>query len=90
MLGCGYDSRFRGGCNIKNADDHDLRGVCPGWWRSQPFILDVIRLRKWRENLGHPNDIPARLLDAIDWLDMYENEAERRMIEEQKNVSQRR
>lgn len=83
-FGCGYDPQYSGSCTMKQAEDVDLHGICPGWWRMQPFALDVVRLRKWKANLGHPNEIPAKLLDAIDWLDAFESDAEIKRMEQRK------
>lgn len=73
-FGCGYDPKYSGKCRMKQGK-HNLHGKCPGYWRTQPYIIDLIYMAKNRANLGHPNDIPNRLVQSMMILDAYEVEA---------------
>lgn len=57
---------------MTQAEDVNYKSTCPGWWRQQPFILDLITMRTWKANLGHPLQIPHRLLDAVSRLEVLE------------------
>jgi hypothetical protein len=63
---------------------HNLRGICPGWWRQQPFVMDMIQMSRFRANLGHPLHIPNRLIVALSYLDIYEAEAAEALREQAK------
>jgi len=94
-FGCGYDPDLSGKTRVKQSPDYDLHGICPGWWRQQPYVLDTVDLAHWRANLGHPNLFPNRLFESISWLDYHTNKAEialmeiRRRQAESKNVPKR-
>jgi len=83
-FGCGYDSKYSGKSKLKQNEDHDLQGICPAYWRQQPFIIDVLQMRSFKENLGHPLHIPNRLLQSITYLNIYEEEARERLREMEK------
>jgi len=67
----------------------DLKGNCPGWWRTQPYVLDVLYFSKHRDLLEHPNHMPNRLAQSLTYLDSFETEAAmtRLKSKESKNVS---
>lgn len=81
QFGCGLDPALSGSCKIANSAGHDLRGICPGWWRQQPFIMDLIQMTRFRTSLGHPLHIPNRLIVALSYLDIYEVEAAQKLRE---------
>ena len=83
-FGCGFDSRFAGKCQLKMTmvEGVDYHNTCPGWWRQQPFILDLITMRDWKANLGHPMHVPHRLLDAMSRLEALEYEEQKKRMED--------
>lgn len=85
-FGCGYDERFSGKSYLTPVDEEniDLKGICPAYWRQQSYIIDVLQMRSFKENLGHPLHIPNRLLQSITYLNIYEEEARERLREEKK------
>jgi hypothetical protein len=80
-FGCGYDPKYSGTSKMKQNPKYDLKGICPGWWRQQKFVLDTVEYANWKSNLGHPNDIPNRLIEAISWLEYHQMEAEKALAE---------
>ena len=81
MLGCGYGDYPK---NKLVSGKHDTQGICPGWWRTQDFILDLVFLRKHVGNLGHPQKWPNKLCEALIFLESYEAEAEAKLDEVRK------
>jgi hypothetical protein len=79
-FGCGYDKN-KGKSKLKSQDEHDLYGSCPAYWRQQPYIIDVLQMRAFKENLGHPLHIPNRLLMSMTYLNIYEDAARERLRE---------
>lgn len=77
-FGCGYGAYPKG--KLKQGK-HDTQGICPGWWRTQDFIADLVFLRKYTAGLGHPQKWPQKLVEALIFLEAYESEAEVKLAE---------
>ena len=71
LFGCGYDHN-RGLGRLRSAKGIDVKGICPGWWRNSDIVDDVATMRDFKSNLGHPQNIPNRLIEAMRYLDNQE------------------
>jgi hypothetical protein len=68
LLGCGYKDEYRGQGVGKMAKGAlvDYRGTCPVYYRASPFMDSFLRLRRWKDNLGSPLDLPNRFVAAFE------------------------
>jgi hypothetical protein len=71
LFGCGYDEN-RGQGQLREAPGIDTRGICPGWWRNAPIVDDILTMRDYKNNLGHPLHIPQRLIECLRYLENQE------------------
>lgn len=78
ILGCGYDSRYAGKAVAVSGSEYDLKGICPVWWRRQPFVESVVYCNKFRNTLGDARLWPARLGYTLMYYDMMEAEQYRK------------
>jgi len=82
LFGCGYDPQYRGQGQLREAKGIDAKGICPGWWRNSPIVDDVAMMRDFKSNLGHPLNLPQRLVEALRYLENQEIISTNRKIAE--------
>jgi len=84
LFGCGYDEN-RGCGRLRESKGIDAKGVCPGWWRNSEIVDDVLMMRDYRANLGHPLHIPQRLIECIKYLENQEIIAQNNRLEKMRD-----
>ena len=84
MMGCGFDSRYKGRSAI--AQDAGLHGICPGWYREQAFFEDVTRYIRLRRSVSLEPTTPKRIWDVMFWSDVFEAERSNQLAKETDNA----
>lgn len=83
IFGCGYEPQYAGKA-MTVSNERDLKGICPTWWRKQPFVESVLYASKFRNNLGNALLWPAKLGQALIYYDIFESELANKRLNKEK------